>query len=446
MISVNVAIVESSSSSSSSAPPGRVKISLARSWLVVVLLVIAGPWAMVAWGFRHLPERRVETACVPTSEAQARGAGSERGPQSDDARPTMRGAGPWGVIEITPITMMPPPEYIQESAQVSPARVWTFAGSEKPPLDDLFRAAGLTDGQRETLWRTCAAGPANAFVCSPDDAFVREMSAGARAHLYTRLGLDDRNLEQDSAFRFAGPSVQAWLTKGGIRQDLAAAVEKLAYRNQDYWMFADLRLVDPLVQGSEERTRLLRTLSADQTYLVRLRVDAESNIEELSAYWGRGGRTQQVRPIIESLSHVPGGASLGIRALLPPFAQTRLSTYQSPTLDPIERQRDCHWTTMNFFGTRPDDAFLGNPALLVEKLKSDFYPVFGNFQLGDVVLFLAGDNLFHSAVYIADDILFTKNGPNPSNPWMLARLQEVTHYYPQAQPVHVAYYRRKDID
>jgi hypothetical protein len=59
---------------------------------------------------------------------------------------------------------------------------------------------------------------------------------------------------------------------------------------------------------------------------------------------------------------------------------------------------------------------------------------------------MAGNRLFHSAVYIADDILFTKNGPNPSNPWMFARLQEVTDYYPQGEPVSVAYYRRKDID
>lgn len=438
--------------STSSAPPGRVKISLARSWLVVVLLVIAGPWAMVAWGFRHLPDRRAQAACDPTPASASntvqasRGVVSEGASSADGEQHAIRRAGPWGVIETTPITMMPPPEYIQESLPVSPARAWYFAGSEKPPLDDLFRAAGLTDGQRDSLWKTCHEGSANAFVCSPDDAFVRDLVPDARAHLYTRLGLDERNIEQDSAFRFSGPSVQAWLAEGGLRQDLVTTVERLAYRNHDYWMFADLRLVDPLVQGVEERTRLLRTLAADQTYLVRLRVDAESNIDEVSAYWGRGGRAQQVRPIIEALSHVPGGASLGIRALLPPFAQTRLSTYQSPTLDPIERQRDCHWTTMNFFATQPDDAFLGNPDMLVEKLKTDYYPVFGNFQLGDVVLFMAGNNLFHSAVYIADDILFTKNGPNPSNPWMFARLQEVTEYYPQAESVHVAYYRRKDLD
>lgn len=419
------------------------KISLARSWLIVLLMLVAGPWAMVAWGFRHLPERQATSACPPAPVCEPRAGAPHATLKAETAHE--RREGPWGVLEITPITLMPPAEYIQESALVSLERVWRFS-SAKPALDDLFHASGLSDPQRQALWNACVPSGPQEFSCSPDDAFVRDLSAETRARLYTRLGLDERNLAQDSAFRFSGTSVQGWLAEGGLRQDVVSAVEKLAFRSGSYWMFADLHLVDPLLQGRDERTRLLRALSADRTYLVRLRVDPESNVDELAAYWGHGGRTQQVRPILESLRRVPAGASLSIDALLPSFAQARLSTYQSPTLDPIERQRDCHWTTMNFFRTEPDDAFLGNPELLVERLQSDYYPVFGNFQLGDVVLFMAGNRLFHSAVYIADDILFTKNGPNPSNPWMFARLQEVTDYYPQGEPVSVAYYRRKDID
>lgn len=440
--------VESSSSvpPARSRPRGSVNISVARSWLIVLVVLIAGPWAMVVWGFKHLPQgdaaskARADDVCPPGPSAVRQPQAESRGHEGVVA------TGPWGPLEVTPITLMPPPEFIQEASSERPARAWVFDGVSRPALDDLFHAAGLTESERSQLWAVCTASNPDTFTCAPDDAFVRGLSRDARARLYVRLGLDERNLEQDNAFRFAGSSVQAWLAEGGLRQELIAAIEPLAYRRGNYWMFADLRLVEPLTRSADEHARLVRTLAADQTLFVRLRVDERSNVDELTNYWGRGGREQQVRPILESLSKVPGGASLSIRALLPPFAQTRLSTYQPPSLDAAERQRDCHWTTMNFFNDTLDDAYLGNPQLLVERLKSDYYPVFGNFQLGDVVLFLAGDQLFHSAVFIADDILFTKNGPNPSNPWMFARLKDIEGFYPQAEPVHVAYYRHRQID
>ena len=63
---------------------------------------------------------------------------------------------------------------------------------------------------------------------------------------------------------------------------------------------------------------------------------------------------------------------------------------------------------------------------------------------GDVVTFSAGDAIFHSAVYIAADVVFTRNGQRACHPWMLMTLNDMKHFYAQSEPVIVRYFRRQD--
>ena len=49
----------------------------------------------------------------------------------------------------------------------------------------------------------------------------------------------------------------------------------------------------------------------------------------------------------------------------------------------------------------------------------------------------------HSAVYIADDIVFTKNGPSAATPWVLSTIAEMKAFYPGWKPLSVSFYRRR---
>ena len=66
--------------------------------------------------------------------------------------------------------------------------------------------------------------------------------------------------------------------------------------------------------------------------------------------------------------------------------------------------------------------------------------------LGDLAIFLDQQgNCFHSAVYVADDVLFTKNGTSFSHPWMYMRMDEMKEFYPRPGTITVRFYRPNDL-
>ena len=83
---------------------------------------------------------------------------------------------------------------------------------------------------------------------------------------------------------------------------------------------------------------------------------------------------------------------------------------------------------------------------MVRTLKQEYYRVYGNLQLGDVVLFVKeGEEAIHSAVHIADDVVFTKNGNSSSQPWELMKLEDMKTFYPTLKPMDVRFFRRKGV-
>ncbi|MEE8452181.1 MAG: hypothetical protein V3R99_09710, partial [Thermoguttaceae bacterium] len=150
-------------------------------------------------------------------------------------------------------------------------------------------------------------------------------------------------------------------------------------------------------------------------------------------------------PILESALEFDGEGSVDIIYLLPSYVRRKIYTYPVASEFNTTQRPDCHWTAMNFFDDEPDDNILDSEAV-GRSLREDYYRIFGNLKLGDLVLYLDDrKTLVHSAVYIADDILFTKNGVDLSQPWMLMKMDEMKGFYPSRNGLEVRYYRRKDL-
>jgi hypothetical protein len=77
------------------------------------------------------------------------------------------------------------------------------------------------------------------------------------------------------------------------------------------------------------------------------------------------------------------------------------------------------------FWQNPDDRFL-NAAVALKTLKADYFIVETYFELGDKIVFLdeKGD-LFHAAVYIADNLVLSKNGISAMAPWTLMTSRDI---------------------
>ena len=79
-------------------------------------------------------------------------------------------------------------------------------------------------------------------------------------------------------------------------------------------------------------------------------------------------------------------------------------------------------------------------------LETDYEPVVDGFKMGDIVLFMKSDTqAIHSAIYIADDILFTKNGPSQHSPWILMQMETLVSHYETNVDLKIRGYRKKPV-
>jgi hypothetical protein len=80
----------------------------------------------------------------------------------------------------------------------------------------------------------------------------------------------------------------------------------------------------------------------------------------------------------------------------------------------------------------------------VEFIRKNYYQIAAPSLYGDVVLLMNDkQEVKHSAVYLADNLVFTKNGNNYRQPWMLMRIPDLLATYPSSPPMRLVYMRRK---
>ncbi|MBE3098453.1 MAG: hypothetical protein IMZ44_15170 [Planctomycetes bacterium] len=354
--------------------------------------------------------------------------------------------GPWGELEYVPISITPPTEFMAEMEMSGDVRPWWFPGMTADQVRAYFERLELTPEQKSRLLAGLSPAPqVNGFVITPDPEVVKTLSPEARRRLYRRLSAYNQNVPQVNAFRITPSEYEQRLMKAAIPEAARQLVRQLTYHEDRYDFFADLPLVLPLVAEEESRVQLLKMLARQTSALVRLRVRQDTAVGPLAEYWGRGGRTKELRPLLESLANVSGGQAIDIVHLLPGFARRRIYTYPRPSNVPLAANQDCHWTSLNFFNDLPDDRFL-NTQTVTDVIERDYYPVYGSRLLGDIVLVAVnGGSIIHSAVYIANDIVFTKNGSRWSAPWMFMRLDDVKGFYPRDGAISIQFIRRNDL-
>jgi hypothetical protein len=180
--------------------------------------------------------------------------------------------------------------------------------------------------------------------------------------------------------------------------------------------------------------------------LVELRIRPDTDIDKLVGYWGRGMRQKDLRPLLESVARLKDGGNIDLIHLLPPFARERLYTFpmSQAQRSPNAPAMDCHWSTMNFFNAEPDNRF-NQEDFFFASLKQDYYPISRPSAYGDILILLnQKQQNIHSAVYLAGDIVFTKNGRNITTPWVLVRIPDMLATYPDHNEMRTLIFRRKD--
>jgi hypothetical protein len=358
-------------------------------------------------------------------------------------------SGAWGELEELDARFEQPDEYVGFEKVSAEGPLWTFGTMTGPAIHDILLSVGMTEEQTTKLLATRLPGTAGIAVLKPDEESVLSLTPEVRSKLYLALAQNPANRFQNTPYFIPNADLEK-IFQG--HQKISAAtrdlMKRLLYQRNGFTYFSDPETVIKHVSSEEERFEVLKALTGQNIVQMRLMIHPDSDIDKSLNYWGLAVPwilVKDLRPLFESLRRLPAGGSISIPYLLPPLARERLFTSPLPPASGDSKLPDCHWSALNFFAMTPDQRMSEND-FASQYIARNYYEIGKPGIEGDLVLLMNSENrVVHSSVYLADDIVFTKNGINFAQPWVTMRIKDMVGDFSALEPVKIAYFRRKDM-
>jgi hypothetical protein len=353
---------------------------------------------------------------------------------------------PWGELLTLDIELEQPAEYVSFEQTTKVETRWVFSGCTVAQTRVILEASGMSPAMvEESLAAEHVEDTPSATVLRPEDSLVISLPADVRAKLYSHLAKWPVNNRMANPYHLPAPDFSALFAEAEVPREAVEMVKTLSYALGGGRYFSDLEVVLHMIPSPDTRLQLLKMLTYQTAVLARIRLRPDSDLDKLLGYWGTvpGVRSKDLRPLLESVCKTPDGGSLSLLYFLPAFARERLFTYPMPS-SPGDVKMDCHWSALNFFSETPDSRFQDNE-FASRYIKENCYSIGKPSRCGDLVFLVnRQDEVVHSAVYIADDLVFTKNGINFAQPWILMRIPNMRSVFSHVEEPRIVYYRRKD--
>jgi hypothetical protein len=322
---------------------------------------------------------------------------------------------------------------------------WVFEGFTPEKVDTLFASCSLTSAQKEFLtdhkkWQIYAAGVA--IHVSPE--IILGLNSSAREKVYGILAQSQANPAHAMPFRFSPGLFDGLMASSDLTPAEVQRVKNLTWSNEGAVCFSDLDVLKGTMPATQFKD-LIETLYSVPALLMRVRIYPDTDVKALLNYWGKGGRAAQMKPLVESLTKVTNSTRINIEHFLPPFARLHLNTFPNPAVDPMAIRQDCFWSAMNFFNDSPDPQYYDQQST-IRVLKDSYYVTREKPAFGDRIMLKDKNELaLHMCVYIADGVVFTKNGADFKAPWVLMKLSDMLALYPSRQGLNLVTYRPKNL-
>ena len=369
--------------------------------------------------------------------------------QKNNGTPPEISSGPWGDLQTWDIRLEQPAEYSGFESVTAEGPFWNFGTMSDLAVRAMMVTAGLSEDDADHLLKDSRVQSLNGLVIRPDAAQLLGIKPEVRASLYRSLASIPGNRFQSIPYYVPGNDPGSLFgNDSSLSGRVLPFMRKLCYRRNGYTYFSDPEIVLSQLSSQEERHDFLRNLTSQRAVFMRLHVRPDSDIDKPLNYWALampGVLLKDLRPLFESQHELHGGGSVSILYLLPKLAREKLFTSPLPPSSGQERLPDCHWTALNFFKSTPDPR-MGDNEYAARFISENYYQVAKPGVAGDLVLLLDDHNkVIHSSVYIAGDVVFTKNGINYAQPWILMHEKDLVGTFSGLDPVKVAYFRRKGI-
>jgi len=349
----------------------------------------------------------------------------------------------YGDLTIRAIYLEAPSYLIELVGKPSSKPRWAFANGTDASVRALFQRAGIpADIQARLLDPAQRQQQDGAMVIFPSVDDLIALTPEMRTIVYPELAKSDLNEFHQNPIFIIGADLEDWLRQSKLSNKQKEIFRKMVWRRGRALAFSDLRTLLLFSETPEDVTQVFKTITRTRALLLSLRLPPNADMAALSNYWSGGFADADILPLLEAAIQRESVMEIDVSHLLPALARRRVYTY--PTLDQTVNGRlpDCHWTSLNFFNNTARSYYL-DTRLAAGALLSQYERVNAPYRFGDVLAFVSSDSVLHSCVFIADDIVYTKNGENILAPWVFQRMDDVMAIYQTDTSVQIQGYRLK---
>lgn len=352
--------------------------------------------------------------------------------------------GPWGDLEYYYIYLEAPDRLVDHFSMPSSLPKWVFPDATESSVRTLFQRAGLPAALQDYLLDPKRVVKENDLLTVyPPLPDLIALTPEQRSVIYEELAKNDNNEFQANPVYITSGYPDQWLAQSRLRPEIAEVVKKMTYMRGEVLCFSDISAILGMVQSDAEAHDIFKTMTRTRSLVLRLRVKTEADFKQVVKYWSGTNRNKDIEPIVLSAVETEGIERMDCIHLMPSLARRYLYSYPPAELAIQGRMPDCHWTSLNFFNYKPRDYFLDTRLASMHVLER-YEKIEPPYGFGDVLMFMTPNgNALHSCVYIADDIVYTKNGENMASPWLLMKVRDVQRIYSHAGQTSIQGYRLK---
>lgn len=357
-------------------------------------------------------------------------------------------SGPWGEMQVWDLHLEQPIEYVSFDRTGESGPFWNFGLLSEQTVRAILSEAGCGDELITRLLAARVPQKDGTFVICPPEEVLLSLPPEVRSKLYLKLAAQPQNRLQRDPYVIPRGDLGKML-RGRFKNspEIEGMLRRLCYPRNGYVYFSDPEVILRHLQGDPgAREEFLKFMTSMDVVMARILVRPDSQIDLPVIYWGLpvpGLLVKDLYPLFEAQRALPDGGSIPLSYLLTPAA--RESLYKTP-LSPKGGQKapDCHWTALTFFSFHPDPR-VADTKFASRYLLENYYEIGKPTLPCDLVLLLNGRNeVIHSAVHLAGDIVYTKNGVNIGEPWVLMHEKDMIAHFSALEPVRVAYMRPRD--
>ena len=386
--------------------------------------------AAVPWGVT-IAAIALLVACMETAAST----GSDPAPPSVPPRPATSAPPaaslpepPYGHLDVRTVLLEPPADWRTADLCEGEEARWVLPVSQAAEIPTLLTNLGLDATIAATLASHARCPDAGRCVVEPPADVVIALPSNGRRALYALLATIEENRAQRSVLKLSKEHAHLWTHAEALSPRLQQMLRHLAYEDDGRLLLADVSLLCAQAHDDAERAAILATVWRVSGRLVTLRLTPSSDIDAIARYWTSPGRRKSIGTFLESLRPREGEIEVDLGHLLPPVARRLLNTFPGPDVAP---RVDCVWTARYFFSPRADESRDAGTECVDYVRQHTLAIPFEQRGFGDLIEFAAADGLvLHVAVYLADDLVFTKNGATRLQPWHISTLGVIRSLYP----------------